>query len=158
METLLPAVAEELLKEVKKAFLETSQIPDELLLALKFVFGSSALYALDLVDQHSVTRVTSPSGRMVFQVLGSSGKLYTCYSSCHYCSCPSFAFSVLKRNDSLLVLLGQCACVVGIICGSAQTCKHVLAIYLSQALGACQERSASDQQMSRLLLAREDGA
>ncbi|XP_078539719.1 zinc finger SWIM domain-containing protein 7 isoform X2 [Lissotriton helveticus] len=139
METLLPAVAEELLKEVKKAFLETSQIPDELLLALKFVFGSSALYALDLVDQHSVTRVTSPSGRMVFQVLGSSGKLYTCYSSCHYCSCPSFAFSVLKRNDSLL-------------------CKHVLAIYLSQALGACQERSASDQQMSRLLLAREDGA
>lgn len=138
METLLPAVAEELLKEVKKAFLETSHIPDELLLALKFVFGSSALYALDLVDQRSVTRVTSPSGRMVFQVLGSSGKLYTCYSSCHYCSCPSFAFSVLKRNDSLL-------------------CKHVLAIYLSEALGACQERSASDKQMSQLLLSREDG-
>ncbi|XP_069082390.1 zinc finger SWIM domain-containing protein 7 isoform X3 [Pleurodeles waltl] len=137
METLLPAVAEELLKEVKKAFVETSHIPDELLLALKFVFGSSALYALDLVDQHCVTRITSPSGRVVFQVLGSSGKLYTCYSSCHYCSCPSFTFSVLKKNDSLL-------------------CKHVLAIYLSQALGACQERSVSDKQLSQILLARED--
>ncbi|XP_069471329.1 zinc finger SWIM domain-containing protein 7 [Ambystoma mexicanum] len=137
MNALLPAVAEELLKEVKKAFHETSKISDELLLALKFVFGSSALHALDLVDQHSVTRINSPSGRMVFQVHGSSGKLYTCYASCHYCSCPAFVFSVLKRNDSLL-------------------CKHVLAIYLSEALGACQERSVSDKQMSHILLAKEE--
>ncbi|XP_030392552.1 zinc finger SWIM domain-containing protein 7 isoform X2 [Gopherus evgoodei] len=34
---------------------------------LKFVFGSSAVAALDLVDQHSVTRIVSPSGRAVYQ-------------------------------------------------------------------------------------------
>uniref|UniRef100_A0A8D0GHZ3 SWIM-type domain-containing protein n=1 Tax=Sphenodon punctatus TaxID=8508 RepID=A0A8D0GHZ3_SPHPU len=140
MEVALPAVAEELLKEVQKAFQETSQVPDDLLLALKFVFGSTALPALDLVDQRSVTRVTSPSGRAVYQVLGSSGKLYTCYSSCLFCTCPAFAFSVLRRSDSLV-------------------CKHILAVYLSQAMGTCQELPVSDKQLSSIFLAEveEDG-
>ncbi|XP_074930162.1 zinc finger SWIM domain-containing protein 7 isoform X2 [Chelonoidis abingdonii] len=104
---------------------------------LKFVFGSSAVAALDLVDQHSVTRIVSPSGRAVYQVLGSSGKLYTCYASCHFCTCPAFAFSVLRKNDSLM-------------------CKHILAMYLSQATGACQELSVSDQQLASILLAEEE--
>lgn len=39
----------------------------------------------------------------LFQVLGSSGKLYTCYSSCHFCTCPAFGFSVLQKSESLLV-------------------------------------------------------
>ncbi|XP_067421963.1 zinc finger SWIM domain-containing protein 7 [Emydura macquarii macquarii] len=137
MEATLPAVAEELLKEIKKAFQETSHVPDDLLLALKFIFGSSAVAALDLVDQHSVTRVMSPSGRTVYQVLGSSGKLYTCYAACHFCTCPAFAFFVLRKNDSLL-------------------CKHILATYLSQATGACQELSVSDKQLASILLAEEE--
>nr|XP_056720992.1 zinc finger SWIM domain-containing protein 7 [Euleptes europaea] len=133
MDATLPAVAEELLREIQKAFQETSQVPDDLLSALKFVFGASAVPALDLVDHQSVTRILSPSGRTVYQVLGSSGKLYTCYASCHFCSCPAFAFSVLRKNDSLL-------------------CKHLLAIYLSQALGTCQELTVSDKQLTSLLL------
>ncbi|XP_030328506.1 zinc finger SWIM domain-containing protein 7 isoform X1 [Strigops habroptila] len=103
MDSTLPAVAEELLKEIKKAFKETSHVPDDLLLGLKFIFGSCAVPALDLVDQRSVTRVTSPSGRTAYQVLGSSGKLYTCYSSCHYCTCPAFGFTVLQKSESLLI-------------------------------------------------------
>ncbi|XP_064585212.1 zinc finger SWIM domain-containing protein 7 isoform X2 [Zonotrichia leucophrys gambelii] len=98
----LPAVAEELLREIRKAFQETSQVPDDLLLGLKFIFGPSAVPALDLVDQRSVTRLRSPSGRILYQVLGSSGKLYTCYSSCHFCTCPAFGFSVLQKSESLL--------------------------------------------------------
>ena len=35
---------------------------------LKFIFGPSAVPALDLVDQRSVTRVMSPSGRTAYQV------------------------------------------------------------------------------------------
>ncbi|KAL8199016.1 UNVERIFIED_CONTAM: Zinc finger SWIM domain-containing protein 7 [Gekko kuhli] len=66
-------------------------------------------------------------------VLGSSGKPYTCYASCHFCSCPAFAFSVLRKSDSLL-------------------CKHLLAIYLSQALGTCQELTVSNKQLTSLLL------
>ncbi|KAM8797283.1 zinc finger SWIM domain-containing protein 7 [Eudromia elegans] len=112
-------------------------VPDELLLGLKFIFGPCALPALDLVDQRSVTRVVSPSGRTAYQVLGSSGKLYTCYSSCHFCTCPAFDFSVLQKNESLL-------------------CKHILAVYLSQALGACQELTVSEEQLTNILLAEDE--
>ncbi|XP_074120042.1 zinc finger SWIM domain-containing protein 7 isoform X1 [Sminthopsis crassicaudata] len=101
MKATLPTVVEEILSEIA-ACGEPSRVPDKLLLALKFLFGPSAVQALDLVDRRSVTRISSPSGRTVFQVLGSSGKAYTCFTSCHYCSCPAFAFSVLRKNDSLL--------------------------------------------------------
>uniref|UniRef100_A0A672GZ92 Zinc finger, SWIM-type containing 7 n=1 Tax=Salarias fasciatus TaxID=181472 RepID=A0A672GZ92_SALFA len=99
---------------------------------LKFIFGSSALQALDLVDQRSVTCVSSPSGRKAFQVAGGSGRLYTCFLSCHYCPCPAFAYTVLRRNGGLL-------------------CKHLLAVYLCQAMAVTQQDSVSDQQMSALL-------
>ncbi|KAL4608778.1 zinc finger SWIM domain-containing protein 7 [Arapaima gigas] len=128
----LSAVAEELLRDIKRVFAETSKIPDDLLVALKFVFGSTALQALDLVDHRSVTCLSSPSGRKVFQVIGGSGKVYTCYASCHYCPCPAFTFSVLRRGDSLL-------------------CKHILAVYLSQATQLSQQEAVSDQQMSDIL-------
>ncbi|XP_027599945.1 zinc finger SWIM domain-containing protein 7 isoform X1 [Pipra filicauda] len=137
MGSTLPAVAEELLKEIKKAFQETSHVPDELLLGLRFIFGPCAVPALDLVDQCSVTQVTSPSGRTLYQVLGNSGKLYTCYSSCHFCTCPAFGFSVLQKSVSLL-------------------CKHILAVYLSQAMGACQELTVSEEQLTSILLAEEE--
>ncbi|KAM6907299.1 zinc finger SWIM domain-containing protein 7 [Xenentodon cancila] len=132
MEMFLPAVAEQLFRDIQKTYQETSQIPDDLILALKFVFGSCALQALDLVDQRSVTCVSSPSGRKAFQVLGGSGRLYTCFLSCHYCPCPAFAYTVLRRNEGLL-------------------CKHILAIYLCQAMAVTQQESVSDQQMSTLL-------
>uniref|UniRef100_F1MPX2 Zinc finger SWIM-type containing 7 n=1 Tax=Bos taurus TaxID=9913 RepID=F1MPX2_BOVIN len=99
---------------------------------LKFVFGSSAVQALDLVDRRSVTLISSPSGRRVYQVLGSSGRTYTCLASCHYCSCPAFAFSVLRKGDSLL-------------------CKHLLAVYLSQITRTCQQLSVSDKQLTDIL-------
>ncbi|XP_054857984.1 zinc finger SWIM domain-containing protein 7 [Eublepharis macularius] len=136
MDATLPAVGEELLREIEKVFQETSRVPDDLLSALKFIFGASAVPALDLADHQSVTRIVSPSGRTVYQVLGSSGKLYTCYASCHFCSCPAFAFSVLRKGDSLL-------------------CKHLLAIYLSRALGTCHELTVSNKQLTRLLLMDE---
>ncbi|KAM4843024.1 zinc finger SWIM domain-containing protein 7 isoform 2-T2 [Thomomys bottae] len=104
MAVVLPEVVEELLSEMVAAVRESARIPDEHLLSLKFIFGSSAIQALDLVDRQSVTSISSPSGRCIYQVLGSSGKTYTCLASCHYCSCPAFAFSVLRKSDSLLGL------------------------------------------------------
>ncbi|XP_031166813.1 zinc finger SWIM domain-containing protein 7 isoform X1 [Sander lucioperca] len=136
MRSFLPAVAEQLFRDIKKTYQETSQIPDDLLIALKFVFGPCALQALDLVDQHSVTCLLSPTGRKAFQVMGASGRLYTCFVSCHYCPCPAFAYTVLRRNEGPL-------------------CKHILAIYLCQAMGGTQQESVSDQQMSLLLSGTE---
>ncbi|XP_076606082.1 zinc finger SWIM domain-containing protein 7 [Chaetodon auriga] len=132
MRSVLPPVAEQLFRDIQKTYQETSQIPDDLLLALKFVFGPCALQALDLVDQRSVTCLSSPSGRKAFQVMGGSGRLYTCFASCHYCPCPAFAYSVLRRNEGLL-------------------CKHILAVYLCQAMGVTQAECVSDQEMSMLL-------
>ncbi|CAL8364129.1 unnamed protein product [Lota lota] len=132
MRSFLPAVAEQLFKDIQKIYEEKSQIPDDLLIALKFVFGSCAVQALDLVDKHSVTCLSSPSGRKAFQVTGGSGRLYTCFTSCHYCPCPAFAYAVLRRNDGLL-------------------CKHLLGVYLSQAMGLTQQESVSDMYISTLL-------
>ncbi|XP_042612771.1 zinc finger SWIM domain-containing protein 7 isoform X2 [Cyprinus carpio] len=98
----LLSVAEQLLRDLQRTYSETKQIPDDLLIALRFVFGPCALQALDLVDQRSVTCVSSPSGRDAFQVLGGSGRLYTCFTSCHYCPCPAFSFTALRRNESLM--------------------------------------------------------
>ncbi|XP_056675669.1 zinc finger SWIM domain-containing protein 7 isoform X4 [Monodelphis domestica] len=137
MRATLPVVVEELLSEIASTCRDLAKVPDELLLALKFLFGPSAVQALDLVDRHSVTRIASPSGRIVYQVLGSSGKVYTCFASCHYCSCPAFTFSVLRKSDSLL-------------------CKHLLATYLSLAMGVCQDLSVSNKQLAGILLAQED--
>ncbi|CAB1352501.1 unnamed protein product [Coregonus sp. 'balchen'] len=72
---------------------------------------------------------------VLLKVIGGSGLLYTCYTSCHYCSCPAFAYAVLRRNESLL-------------------CKHILAAYLSQAMGLSQQETLSDQQMSSILSGR----
>uniref|UniRef100_A0A8C9QMX5 Zinc finger SWIM-type containing 7 n=1 Tax=Spermophilus dauricus TaxID=99837 RepID=A0A8C9QMX5_SPEDA len=129
MAVTLPAVVEELLSEMAVAVRETTRIPNE----LKFIFGSSAIQALDLVDRQSITLISSPSGRHIYQVLGSSGKTYTCLASCHYCSCPAFAFSVLRKSESLL-------------------CKHLLAVYLSQVMRTCQQLSVSDKQLTDMLL------
>uniref|UniRef100_A0A452FWC7 Zinc finger SWIM-type containing 7 n=1 Tax=Capra hircus TaxID=9925 RepID=A0A452FWC7_CAPHI len=128
----LPAVVEELLSEMAAAVRDGAP----LLPRLKFVFGSSAVQALDLVDRQSVTLISSPSGRRVYQVLGSSGRTYTCLASCHYCSCPAFAFSVLRKGDSLL-------------------CKHLLAVYLSQVTRTCQQLSVSDKQLTDILSAEK---
>lgn len=43
------------------------------------------------------------------QVTGASGRLYTCFVSCHYCPCPAFTYTVLRRNIGLLVSLTCCA-------------------------------------------------
>ncbi|XP_062392180.1 zinc finger SWIM domain-containing protein 7 [Sardina pilchardus] len=134
---ILPFVAEQLLKDIEKSYKDGAQLPDDLLIALRYVFGSCALQALDLVDQRSVTCVSSPSGRRVFRVMGGSGKLYTCFTSCHYCPCPAFSMLVLKRSTSLL-------------------CKHILAAYLCQAMGLCQHEQVSDQDMSRVLAGQAD--
>ncbi|KAG5283975.1 hypothetical protein AALO_G00021580 [Alosa alosa] len=134
---IFPFVAEQLLKDIEKSYKERAQLPDDLLIALRYVFGSCALQALDLVDQRSVTCVSSPSGRRVFRVMGGSGQRYTCFTSCHYCPCPAFSILVLKRNTSLL-------------------CKHILAAYLCQAMGLSQHEQVSDQDMSRILAGQAD--
>ncbi|XP_064438791.1 zinc finger SWIM domain-containing protein 7 isoform X2 [Mirounga angustirostris] len=91
-------------------------------------------------------------------VLGSSGKTYTCLASCHYCSCPAFAFSVLRKSDSLLVRTREALPTPVRLANSwplPRGCKHLLAVYLSQVMRTCRQLKVSDKQLTDILLVKK---
>lgn len=132
-------------------------ISDQLLLALHSIFQQSLLVqALELMElgkvtsyvcygqdngpsrethqclAHSSTMKESKQGRrQLFLVDGNSGNRYLCFSTCMYCSCPSFVYSVLARGESLM-------------------CKHLLASCLATALQHCSEVVVTDREWTRL--------
>ncbi|XP_048582076.1 zinc finger SWIM domain-containing protein 7 isoform X3 [Nematostella vectensis] len=109
--------------------------------ALYFVFHEPVLHGLDLVDRRSITKLVSPSGRTIYQVImrcltvvsilkviGSAGQMYTCLLSSDYCTCPSYTYTVLVKMDSIL-------------------CKHLLAAHLAEALGNIKEKRVLDHEV-----------
>lgn len=86
-------VAEQLLTEVNSVYSKTGKLSDELLSALNFVFQAPLLPALDIIDNRNVTTISCPSGRKVYQVIGTSGTPYICLPSGSYCSCPAYRYS-----------------------------------------------------------------
>ncbi|XP_056001848.1 zinc finger SWIM domain-containing protein 7-like [Ostrea edulis] len=125
-------VADQLLAEVNTAYNKTGKLNDELLSALNFVFQAPLLPALDILDNRGVTAISCPSGRKVYQVLGTSGTPYICLPSSKYCSCPAYRYSVLLKNDHLL-------------------CKHVLAIRLAEAMNLTKSQGVTDLEMTNLV-------
>ena len=116
-EPILQSTTEQLLLEVKRETEESGRISEDLMSALLFVFQTPLHQAFDLLDQRAVTRYSCPAGRELYRVRGSGGRVYTCLTSSNYCSCPSFVYTVLVKEDSLL-------------------CKHMLAVQLSRAIAA----------------------
>ncbi|XP_030847513.1 zinc finger SWIM domain-containing protein 7-like [Strongylocentrotus purpuratus] len=124
----------ELLQHAKSVYEEQGTLTDDVLSALHFMFGPPLLQALDLVDHQSVTLIKSePAGRIVYQVVGSSGSPYLCLPSAGYCPCLFFSFAVLKRKE-------------------VPMCKHMLAILLASAMGLVKETTESDDHVTNLLL------
>lgn len=99
---------------------------------LHFIHQASFVSALELVDSGSVSHMLSPSGRSVYQVIGSSGTPYTCFSTSNYCSCPAFTFSVLHKENHIM-------------------CKHRLAVKISDITGKTKVVNISDQQLADML-------
>lgn len=116
-EPILQSTAEQLFLEVKREAEEAGKISEDLMSALLFVFQTPLHQAFDLLDQGSVSRYFCPTGRELYRVKGSGGRTYTCLTSSNYCSCPSFVYTVLVKEDTLL-------------------CKHMLAVQLARAIGA----------------------
>ncbi|XP_046840843.1 zinc finger SWIM domain-containing protein 7-like [Xenia sp. Carnegie-2017] len=113
---------------------ENNQVPsDELLSALRLVFPQTLLQALDLIDRQLVTRVLSPQGREAFQVKGLSGRIYLCLMSSEYCTCPSYTYYVLMKEEMLM-------------------CKHVLAVHLSLKLGTSIVKNVSKEDFANILM------
>ncbi|KAK2145817.1 hypothetical protein LSH36_655g00000 [Paralvinella palmiformis] len=107
-------------------------VTNSVLSALQFVFQTPLLPALDLLDNNKIKKIISPSGRCVFQVLGSSGTPYICLSVLTYCSCAAFRFSVLRKRDYIL-------------------CKHLLAIKLGLAMEKVKEQEVTDEVMTDII-------
>ena len=125
-------ICQQLLGEVERVYSENKKIPDDLLSSLYFVFQAPLLSALELVDKSAVTRFESQSGRIIFQVIGASGKPYTCFPNSKFCSCPAYNFSVLRKEDHIL-------------------CKHILAIRLSEAMNCSKQMILSDVEVSNMI-------
>ncbi|XP_046579400.1 zinc finger SWIM domain-containing protein 7-like, partial [Haliotis rubra] len=130
---VVSAVGQQLLGEVERVYAAHGRLTDEILSSLQFVFQGPLLPALDLVDRKAVSIVTSPSGRSLYQVIGSSGTPYTCFTSSTYCCCPSYRFSVLLKEDHMM-------------------CKHLLAILLSKRMGLIQTAGVTDQELSAMIV------
>ncbi|XP_072035047.1 zinc finger SWIM domain-containing protein 7-like [Amphiura filiformis] len=131
---LLNSVQSQLLMHFKTSYEENGTVSDEMLTVLNFTFHAPVLQSLDLVDHGNVTHLSSPSGRRVYQVIGSSGKPYTCLPSSGFCSCPYFTYGVLKRKE-------------------VPMCKHLLAVYISCCMNKCQDVTISDENMTQQILA-----
>ncbi|XP_041377369.1 zinc finger SWIM domain-containing protein 7-like isoform X2 [Gigantopelta aegis] len=127
------SVGDKLIHEAENIFKEKGHLTDEILSALRFVYQTPLLPALDLTDNKAVTMVISPSGRKLYQVMGSSGKPYTCFLNSRYCSCPAYRYSVLLKEDHIL-------------------CKHVLALRLSDAMGLTRTTNISDKELTNMIV------
>ncbi|XP_025088937.1 zinc finger SWIM domain-containing protein 7-like isoform X2 [Pomacea canaliculata] len=121
-----------LFDEAERAFTDKGRVTEDILTALQSVFPSSLLPACELVDKGAITRVVSPSRSGIYQVVGASGVIYTCFESSTYCSCPAYRFSVLHKEDQLM-------------------CKHHLAMRLSNITRKTKVTNLTDQQMAQLL-------
>ncbi|XP_028400597.1 zinc finger SWIM domain-containing protein 7-like [Dendronephthya gigantea] len=151
----LREIAQELLKEIAKEAKDSGEeksVPSDGLLSanllatgvmqetlkhlyfnrLRVVFPQTLPHALSLVDQNCITKVSSPSGRELFQVEGSSGRIYNCLMSSEYCTCPSYTYYVLMKDEILM-------------------CKHILAVYIAQNLGTFDQREVSDENFFDIL-------
>jgi len=106
-------------------------LPDNLILA-----------ALDLIDRDNVVKYCAPWGRVQYEVLGSTA-MYTVFpqlpsadsDTSAYCTCPSFAYSVLISKSQLM-------------------CKHVLATLLAERLQKCVERPVTADELASILARR----
>ncbi|TFK53601.1 hypothetical protein OE88DRAFT_1676855 [Heliocybe sulcata] len=139
---ILPPELIQVFQAVINAVERDSTSFEDLLTKLKFFFPDNLiLSALDLVDRDNVIKYTTPWGATRFQVLGStSGSSYCVFPTLPsntttvstYCSCPAFAYSVLKSDSQLM-------------------CKHVLAAHLAPCLGKCIERSLTLDDLASLI-------
>lgn len=129
-EPILQSTAEQLFLEVKREAEEAGKISEDLMSALLFVFQTPLHQAFDLLDQGSVSRYFCPAGRELYRVKGSGGHTYTCLTSSNYCSCPSFVYTVLVKEDALL-------------------CKHVLAVQLARAIGVGKKSTSQEEKGER---------
>ncbi|CAL4115305.1 unnamed protein product, partial [Meganyctiphanes norvegica] len=87
---------------------------------------------IKMSQKTNISVLKSPSGRWLYQVMGSSGIHYVVLPNSNVCQCPAFKFAVVKRRDSIM-------------------CKHVLAARLAEAMCTFEEKMVSDYYIMDIL-------
>ena len=121
------------LGEVFQDIRKSKELSDLSLKVIINICGDLSVSALAIIDNKGITRVSSPSGRSVFQVTGSNNNIYTCLKDELYCNCMSFENSVILRRSHAF-------------------CKHLLAVHIASALGKSEDVSESDTYVKKLLM------
>ncbi|EKM56134.1 uncharacterized protein PHACADRAFT_209630 [Phanerochaete carnosa HHB-10118-sp] len=114
-------------------------IDEDYLERLRFFFDDNLLLAaLDLVDRDSVVKFNTSWGHTRYQVLGTTttysvfpGQTIGSRRIPSYCTCASFAFSVLVTDAQYM-------------------CKHLLAVVLALRLDRCLERTANPDDIAQI--------
>ncbi|XP_031504372.1 uncharacterized protein LOC116266965 isoform X4 [Nymphaea colorata] len=84
-----------------------SEVSDDQLSILHFLYGKNLERALRIVDLGGVKRIAGePSGRALFLVVGESRRKeeYICFPA-HHCTCYSFFYDVVNKAEQLCVRL-----------------------------------------------------
>lgn len=85
------------------------QIRNRLLfIRLLFLFDSTSIQALDLVDHKCISHIVSPSGRELYKVERSASEFHICLKNSNYCTCPAFTFHG-KKTVQWAIYEGGCA-------------------------------------------------
>ncbi|KAI0085913.1 hypothetical protein BDY19DRAFT_385165 [Irpex rosettiformis] len=117
--------------------LDSPEEEDEFIEKLRFFLDDNLiLAALDLVDRDSVILYNTPWKHTKYEVLGTTST-YSVFlgrpdkTSLHtaYCTCPSFAYSVLASDTQYM-------------------CKHLLATVLAIRMSKCTKRVVSPNELA----------
>ncbi len=139
-----------LLDQVELIYEKEKNISDDLLESLYFVYKNPLLEALNQIDkqneqnaktenhhnfdQNLVTCIVSESQppRAVYQVKGSVGIHYYLFESLKFCSCSSFKFNVLSKNEYIY-------------------CKHIIIVKLLKAMNKINFKHVKDTDLVELI-------
>ncbi|KAH7821164.1 putative zinc finger, SWIM-type containing 7 [Monocercomonoides exilis] len=127
MNSIVGIAARALFQQIKE---NDGCLTNEILLGLYFIFKKIAQEALTILEEGKITELLAPSGRSFYQMEGKNEE-YLCFT--HFCTCPSFMFSVILRQESPL-------------------CKHQLAACLGEAMGCIPKKPISEEMYEKAML------
>ncbi|GBM05321.1 hypothetical protein AVEN_46863-1 [Araneus ventricosus] len=99
MDPVIQETLVETMNVVRSEYESQKKLSDGTLSMLSFLFDFTAAQALDLIDNRCVLHITSPSGRELYKVQKSATEFHICLKNSNYCTCPSFIFHVLKKEQ-----------------------------------------------------------
>ncbi|GIY31844.1 zinc finger SWIM domain-containing protein 7 [Caerostris darwini] len=137
MTSIIGETFTEIVETIRTEYEKEKKLSEGTLSMLSFLFDFTAVQALDLVDHRCVMLVNSPSGRELYKIQKNATEFHICLKNSNYCTCPSFSFHVLKKDQLM--------------------CKHKLAAVLSTAMGLCKEVQYADETVT-LMLAGENNS